>query len=459
MLELLGLDYQDTPADVRGRLAFAGDELAAGLRALAASPAVREIAILSTCNRTEVYYVGNGPEADAAIRTYLEGVAARPSLAGDLPHGASDSSLVSAPPSSVAAPGALALYDRHGTEAAKHLLEVASGLRSMVIGEAQILGQVRDALAAAEVSGTVGDELRLAFSSAVRAGKRARAETELGRADVSVVTLAVRAASEALGGVTGVRALVVGAGRTSRLAAQTLRAAGVGSLVFANRTPELAAEVARELGGSTVALDEIQGCLPDVELVISATAAPFPVLSTATLAAARKGATMPLAIIDLAVPHDVEEGAGSLPGVTLITVDTLRGDADVLANVQTDTTLAQVEEIVAEGLRAYQRERTVRLAVPGITALRRHVDRSERVERAKALAELAHLSVIDRAVVERFGQRLVDKMFHHLVSRIRSLAEYDEVPPELTMRVLSRLFADPDAPAPASAIEDAGELE
>jgi glutamyl-tRNA reductase len=238
-----------------------------------------------------------------------------------------------------------------------------------------------------------------------------------------------------------------------------LREAGVGSLVFANRTPELAADLARELGDSAVALDAIAGCLRDVDLVVSATAAPFPVLSASTLAAARTGATEPLVIIDLAVPRDVEEGAGALAGITLIALDALRGDADALANVQTDATLAQVEAIVAEGLRAYQRERTVRLAVPGITALRRHVDRSERVERTKALVELAHLSEADRAIVERFGQRLVDKMFHHLVSRIRSLAEFDEVPPELTMRVLERLFADPDAPAPAGSPEDLGAFE
>ncbi len=457
MLELLGLDYRETPAEVRGRLAFAGDQLAASLRALAAEPTVREAAILSTCNRTEVYYVGDGLQARAAVRAYLNSVAARSSEADADRDEATVNASDRAKRSVVALSNALDLYELSGTEAAEHLLNVAAGLRSMVIGEAQILGQVKDALAAAEAEGTAGDELRLVFSSAVKTGKRARAETEIARADVSLVTLAVRAADEVIGGLAGVNALVIGAGRTSRLCAQHLREAGAASMTFANRTQELAADLARDLQGTSVALDSLDDCLRNVDLVMSATAAPFPVVSTTTIAAARAGAVKPLVIVDLAVPHDVEESAGSLPGVTLIQLDALRQEADDLTLAQGDGTLSQVESIVAEGLRAYQRERTVRMAVPGITALRRHVDRSERIERARVLSELAHVSDADRAIVERFGQRLVDKMFHHLVSRIRSLAEFDEVPPDVTMHVLAQLFADPDAPALPDAHADTSE--
>ncbi|HEY7835440.1 MAG TPA: hypothetical protein VIG30_17825, partial [Ktedonobacterales bacterium] len=146
-----------------------------------------------------------------------------------------------------------------------------------------------------------------------------------------------------------------------------------------------------------------------------------------------------------AMPADVDPAAGLLPQVSLYTLDHLRQAAAGASAQRAE--VAQAEAVVEEGVRAWARERQVRQAVPGIAALRRHVDRSEQAERARMLAELAHLSTADQQIVERFGQRLVDKMFHYLVIRIRALAEYDEVPPELTMRVLEQLFADPDEPA------------
>jgi glutamyl-tRNA reductase len=340
-----------------------------------------------------------------------------------------------------------ALYERVGTRAAEHLLRVAAGLQSMVVGEAQILGQVKDALSAAEAAGTVGEELHALFASAVKAGKRARAETELGRADLSVAAVAVRVAAEALGGLKGRNALVVGAGRTSQLCARLLRDAGIGQLTLANRTLEPAAGLAEEVGGQVVALADVATALMEADLIISATAAPHPVLHAETLARGTAGRYRPLVIVDLAVPPDVEPEVELLPAVSLYTLDALRGLAGerLEGAARSATTLAQVQKIVGEGLHEYVRSRTLRLAVPGIAALRRHVNRSEQAELSRALAELDHLADRDRAIVARFGQRLVDKMFHHLVSRIRALAEYDEVPPDVTMQVLARLFADPDS--------------
>src|SRR5262249_11648029 len=159
----------------------------------------------------------------------------------------------------------------------------------------------------------------------------------------------------------------------------------------------------------------------------SATAAPHPVLHTDALKWSESGRHTPLVIVDLAVPPDVAPEVGLLPSVRLYTLDSLRelaGEA-LEGMARSAATLLQGEDIVAAGLRDFVRSRTLRLAVPGIAALRHHVDRSEQAELARALADLGHLSKRDRAVVARFGQRLVDKMFHHLVSRIRSLAEYD----------------------------------
>lgn len=183
-------------------------------------------------------------------------------------------------------------------------------------------------------------------------------------------------------------------------------------------------------------------------MIVSATAAPHVLLTEAAVASVLAGRPRPLVVLDLAVPPDIEPGVGLLPGVTLHTLDTLHVESESLVAdaAEREPALAQAEQIVEESLREYTRAQTLRLAVPGITALRRHVDRSAQAELASALSRLEHLSPEDRAIVSRLGQRLVDKMFHYLVVRVRALAEYDEVPPQVTMQVLARLLADPDAP-------------
>ena len=195
--------------------------------------------------------------------------------------------------------------------------------------------------------------------------------------------------------------------------------------------------------------------MAQADLIISATAAPHIVLDAQTMAVGRALRAEPLVVVDLAAPGDVAAEAGTLPGVTLLTLDTLREMADfdahadpaVVASLHDHVRdIERSRQIIDEGMRDYTRALTMRLAVPGIAALRRHVDRSEEQELAQALAQLDHLSDRDRAIIERFGSRLVDKMFHHLVRRIRSLAEYDEIPPDVTMRVLAQLFAEPQTP-------------
>lgn len=461
MIGLLGLDYRWASVGLRGRLSFADDRLADGLRLLIAERTIDEAIIVSTCNRTEIYAAAPvWSEAAAAIKRFLAAAYTRNATAAALPLGGAPITTGALPVTSETASPAMddtlpaslhdALYEFEGTDAARHLFRVAAGLQSMVVGEAQILGQVREALAVAEATDTVGDELRLLFTSALKVGKRARTETEIGRADASVAAVAVRVAAEALGGLAGKSALLVGAGRTSQLCAHLLRDAGIDRLYLANRTAFTAAELAAEVQGQALALNAVADVLPRTQLIISATAAPHVVLTAAEVArglAGRAGRTGPLVIVDLAVPPDVEEDVGLLPSVSLYTLDSLRGLDDTVqieSAGRRDAALARAGEIVEEGLHDYIRARTMRLAVPGIAALRRHVDRSEQAELSRAVAQLEHLSDADRAVIERFGRRLVDKMFHHLVSRIRSLAEYDEVPPDVTMRVLTQLFADPD---------------
>lgn len=464
MIGLLGLDYRWTSVELRGRLSFADDRLLAELRTLSAERSIDEAVIISTCNRTEVYVATTDwLLAAQSIRRFF----AQAYMRSATPIGATTAAIAAdpaatpAPTSPLAAPAspadtlhetlpeslASALYELEGTAAASHLFRVAAGLQSMVVGEAQILGQVREALVAAETADTVGDELRLLFTTAIKVGKRARGETEIGRADASVASVAVRVASDALGSLAGESALLIGAGRTSQLCARLLRDAGIDRLYLANRTALAAADLAAEVRGEPVALVRVAEVIPQVRLIISATAAPHTVLTTADVARSTSGNPEQLVVIDLAVPQDVEEEVGLLPGVSLYTLDSLRGLDDAIqvdVPARREAALTRAGEIVEEGVHEYIRSRTLRLAVPGISALRHHVDRSEQAELRRALSQLDHLSIEDRTVVERFGQRLVDKMFHHLVSRIRSLAEYDEVPPDVTMRVLTQLFADPD---------------
>ena len=455
MIGMIGLDHHSTDVDLRGRLSFADERLEAALGALADDEAIREVVILSTCNRTEVYVAADEwLPAAAAVRRLLAaanalGATAHVGMIPQAPRAVAlaeglvpESELLPEQPREMDT----ALYEHEGLEAARHLLRVASGLRSMVVGEAQILGQVKEALTAAEQAGTVGSELRALFTTAIKTGKRVRTETDVARADVSVAGLAVRVAGEALGNLRDVPAVLIGAGKTSQLCARLLREAGTGRLLLANRTPAAARALAVEVGGEVIALREIEQAIPDVRLIVSATTAPRPVLSAASVARGMQGRRSPLVVFDLAVPPDVEEAVGLLPHVSLYTLDTLRAleATTQAATPEREAELARAEHIVEDGVRELTRLRTLRLAVPGIAALRRHVDRSEQAEVARALAALDHLTDDEKAVVARFGQRLVDKMFHHLVARIRSLAEYDEVPPDVTMRVLARLFADPD---------------
>src|SRR5262249_42017755 len=337
MIGLLGLDYRQATSALRGRLSFSGDRLQAALRMLSASTALDEVVVLSTCNRTEIYAVGlDWSAAAATIARFIEEMAAEhPSpvvtaltecetLTGHgtgawLPAAGAVSTRLAGTEQEVLD----ALYELEGTRAANHLMRVAAGLQSMVVGEAQILGQVKEGLAAAEAAGTVGEELRALFAAAIKSGKRARAETQLGRADISVASVALQVASEVFGGLEGKNALVVGAGQTSQLCARLLRDAGAGCITLANRTPELAAVLAQEVDGHVVALAGVVTAVAEADLIISATAAPHPVLRAETIAQSRAESQRPLVIVDLAVPPDVESEVQHLPAVSLYTLDTL----------------------------------------------------------------------------------------------------------------------------------------
>ncbi len=437
MLGILGLDHHWAPAAVRERLAFSGPALTEALAALQQSEAISEVVLLCTCNRTEVYVAG--PSWSAArqaveaflTRQYLVGApAARISV--DARH---------------ADPAQTSLsqycYAYEGLEAARHLFQVAAGLRSMQVGESQILGQVKDAFVTASRAGIVGEELHGLFTAALKLGKRVRSETGIARADVSISSAAVALARDALGGLQGRAALLIGAGRTSELCARQLRAEGVTRLILANRTPEHAERLAREVGAEPVVLSEVGQVIGQVQLIISATAAPHLILSAATVAEACKGRHSPLVILDLALPRDVEEIVGLLPAVCLYNIDALHGYGDGLERA---ADLERVRELVEEAVGELHRWQQVRKVAPAIAALRRHVDASQEAELRRALGQLEHLPEQEREVVRQFGQRMVDKMFHHLVSRVRDVAATG--PTDAVLDLLMQLFAVPPGQNP-----------
>ena len=440
MIGVVGLDHHRAPMAVRERLAFVEESLGEALEALRGVEALSEVVILSTCNRTEIYGAGpSWPEARQVIEAFL----ARYYLAGGpaAPGAAARAAAGQSVP--IGMQGLLSRYLIREEElaAARHLFQVAAGLRSMQVGESEILGQVKEALTLASRAGTVGEELHALFTTALRLGKRARTETDIARVDASIGRAAVDLARDALGGLAGRSVLLIGAGRTNQLCARLLRAEGARRLILANRTAETAREVARALGAEAASLGSLAELIPQVQLIISATAAPHTVLSAATVAQACEGRHAPLVILDLAVPRDVEESAGLLPSVCLYTIDALQGEGERGGRAGD---LERVGQVVEEAVLELHRWQQVRKVAPAIAALRQHVDASQRSELARALAQLEHLDAHDREVVRQFGQRMVDKMFHHLVSRVRAIAQ-DE-PADAVIDLMMRLFAVPPTP-------------
>ena len=303
---------------------------------------------------------------------------------------------------------ASAIYMKDDVAAARHLLRVAAGLESMVVGEAQILGQVKDALTAAEAAGTIGEELRAVFVAAIKAGKRVRAETEIGRADVSVAALAVHVARESLGGLEGKTALVIGAGRTSQLSARLLRANGIGtwcSLTARWRRRKRWRRRSRRKRSRWMrwVLDWAGAARHQRHR----RAASCP--QRGDRRGGHRGQHASLVMIDLAVPADIEAAAGVLSHVSLYTLDTLRSwrrrqwlalplTRAILSYPNRSRRSPTRSESSATWNASTYAARPYGKMVPGIAALRRHVDRSERAEMARALERLAHLSAEDQAI-------------------------------------------------------------
>jgi glutamyl-tRNA reductase len=367
----VGISHRHAPLEVRERLYLADGhalELAATLAADGA-----EVVVLSTCNRTEVYLAGG-----SGTRT-TEELERRSGLSLD---------------------GVLEAWEED--DAVEHLFRVAAGLDSLVPGEAQILGQVRQAYDAALTAGTTGPLLNRLFEDALHAGKRVRTEAKLAELPESVAASAVELAAKALGGLAQRRALLFGAGKMSELAARDLRAGGA-EVVVSSRTLESAQELAERVGGTAAPFDAVAVELEHADLVLSATRCPYLILH----AEAVQPRNRPLVLIDVAVPRDLDPEIGPLEGCTLYDIDDL---GEGLVGREED--VREAEAIVAEEAARFADWRRSRGAAPAIAALRRRAEEIRADELARAEPRLAELSERERKTVETLTAQIVNKLLH-----------------------------------------------
>jgi glutamyl-tRNA reductase len=413
----LGVSYRRAPVDLLERLAFGADDLPKAYRRLRELDDVAEGVIVSTCNRVEVY---------AEVASYHAGFL-------DLKRFVSESREVA--PEEFADP----LYSHYEEDAAEHLFTVASGLDSMLLGEPQILSQVRQAYRRAEEEGAAGPVTASVFRSAVRTGRRARAETAIGASPAGFVEAGIDLAEEALGGLAERSAVVVGAGEMARLALRHLRERGIERVRVLNRSVERAARVAAATGADHAGLDSLERALEIADLLISSTGATGTVVGVDTVRSAMSSRPdRPLFVIDLAVPRDVDPGVARLPGVRVAAIDDLR--QSLAARAAPAAEIERARSIVRQEVERFAAWRRAARLAPLIQALRARGERIEAAELARVLPRLSRLDERERAVVESLASGIVAKLLHEPIVRLRGPGATDAL-----ARALAELFAlDPN---------------
>ena len=397
---VVGLSHRSAPVELLERAAINADHVPKALHELLEGASVAEALVLSTCNRVEVY---------AHVTRFHGGVQEVSDLLARL----------SGVPLEELSDH---LYVHYEERAVQHLFTVASGLDSMVVGEGQILGQIRAAFRVAQEEGATARVLGELFRHSLRVGKRVRTETEIGRAGASLVGVGLRIAEAALGTLgPGTRALIVGAGAMGALTGATLKREGVERIVVANRTPDRAAALAGTLGGTTASLDELVEAIAEADVVVSSTGATGVVIEHAHVASAMSSREpgRPLFVLDLALPRDVDPTVRGLPNVRYADLDALRA---VLDTEPTGADLDECRRIVADEVTVFLGwQRAMRVA-PTVVALRSKADALIATE-LERLASRVDLDGRDRAEVEQAVRRVVEKLLHAPTVRVKELAE------------------------------------
>lgn len=385
-IQLLGLNYRTANLDLRSRLALSDPQVREVVSELAVT--MPEAVVLSTCNRTEMYAVLEGDASGILLRTLADhtGVAEEEIRAQS--------------------------YTLGGEEAVHHLFSVAAGLDSLVVGEGQILGQVRHAWDVARAAGTTGSVLNTLFRYALQAAKEIHSQTVVARGATSVAHAAVELARKEFGTLTGRNVLVLGAGDTGRIAALNLISAGVGKLTITNRTLERAQALAAQLDGEAVPFDQLPSALKQVDLLVTASSSPEPLISAEMLEeVAEVHRDSRLLIVDVAVPRNVDAFVRKLPGVSLYDMDDIQRlcernlHARSMAARRAQRNIAEWGERFAQ----WQRERD---AVPLIMELRAHAEQVRQEELQQTLRMLPDLSEQQRAAVESMSRAMTNRLMH-----------------------------------------------
>ena len=396
---LTGLNHKTAPLEVRERVSFSKEQLSGALPKLAER--VGDGVILSTCNRTEVYAVADEPTrtADEVARYIADYNGHQPVD----PY----------------------LYHYADAEAARHLFRVASGLDSMILGESQILGQVRDALTEAAEFGSLRVPVSRLFHHAIRVGRRVREETDVGRNALSISYAGVQLSERVLGNIRGLRVLLIGAGEAGKLVARALRSSGAGEILISNRTPERAQELARQMGGTTVPYDQIGRYLADADIAIAATESPRYVLTKETVEAAtagRNGRT--LFLLDLSVPRNIEPESASSAGVSLFNIDDLSSIAEENLT-QRKSAVSAAEKVVEQEVALFMKWWESLEAIPIIKQIRRRADTIRQRELEHALRKMSSLSADDAEVLDAMTRSIVSRLLHDPTMALKERTDGD----------------------------------
>jgi glutamyl-tRNA reductase len=417
----IGVSHKTAPVAVREKLALPPGRATEFLRDLRGDAAVREAVAISTCNRTELYVVGDPVEAEtAALGMLARQAGIRPTeLAGPM-------------------------YSLRNCDAARHLYRVTSGLESMVIGEAEVQGQVKRAHEHALESGTAGPLTNRLFRAALATGKRVRTETAIGDGHLSTSSVAVGLAREELGDLRGRHVILIGAGETGELTAEALAAEGVETIFVANRRRDRALSLAKRFGGAAVSFDDLPSELVSADMVLASTASPHPIIGEAEMAevmAARDG--RPILMIDLAVPRDIDAACGELPGVTLHDID------DLQAVIARNRRVRQVEARRAEGIIEEEIQHFARWlgsleVLPTIAALQERGREIAFSVLAENEPRWESLSERDRERLAAMAQAIATRLLHEPTVRMKQMDD-DRV--HLRTQVLRELFGLPEPEA------------
>ena len=421
-LLLVGISHRTAPVELRERVDFQARDLQAALRALAERGSAREAVVVSTCNRAEMYVACEAPEPTRQ----------------DLLRFLSDYNDVAQ------ADVAPHVYEASDVDAAKHLFRVAAGLDSLVVGEPQILGQVKEAHTVATEARTAGPVLNRLFHASFAVGKRVRSETGLGSGAVSVSYAAVALARKIFGDLGGRNVVVIGAGEMGKLTAIHMRAQDVRHITIVSRTMAHAARTAEAIGGASAApWGDLDAVLAASDIVITATGAASPILTKAHIEGVmRPRRNRPLFIIDIAVPRDVEAAAGEIEQVFLYNIDDLQ--ATVRENLaRRASEVSRAESIVGEEVKKFEAWFKSRGAIPTVVALRERFESIRRAELERLDFKLASLPPEARARVDEITHLIVEKLLLTPTEQLKSLGDADTV--ETYTEALTRLFGlEPD---------------